>query len=385
MACPLCGEQCHCRTQVTRAAARAFPGVSLSSSISAPDPGDWLAETPLAVSGIERMALELQQLQARDDLDRWRDEVASRVDGYRTRRSRKSLAGQFSMRFDPPPEFRAPEQPAPEPKTVPPPLAPAKEAPAPWSARAGGAPASCTAAALAWTPEQPASQEPAEAAPAEARDTHRDQEAPRLSEPGNLIAFPRGPLMAPEAALDELAERITNRPRILDAPETVETASPLAGITLDELEEDDFVPPLPAFELPLQVAPVGLRVRAAVVDWLVVLAASAVFAAIACQLAPALPHSRATAGAALTVPFLFWAVYYHIFLSYAGVTPGMLAAHLDLSSFDGGPVLFQARRWRACMMALSCLSVGLGFFWALADEDTLCWHDKITRTYLTRH
>jgi hypothetical protein len=34
-------------------------------------------------------------------------------------------------------------------------------------------------------------------------------------------------------------------------------------------------------------------------------------------------------------------------------------------------------------MAMSSLSLGLGVVWALLDEDTLCWHDRITRTYIT--
>jgi hypothetical protein len=28
------------------------------------------------------------------------------------------------------------------------------------------------------------------------------------------------------------------------------------------------------------------------------------------------------------------------------------------------------------------LSLGLGFFWALVDEHTLGWHDRISQTYL---
>ena len=34
-------------------------------------------------------------------------------------------------------------------------------------------------------------------------------------------------------------------------------------------------------------------------------------------------------------------------------------------------------------MGLSALSLGLGFLWCLLDEDMLCWHDRMTRTYLT--
>ena len=34
-------------------------------------------------------------------------------------------------------------------------------------------------------------------------------------------------------------------------------------------------------------------------------------------------------------------------------------------------------------MILSAVSLGLGFAWAFFDEDTLCWHDRMTRTYST--
>jgi hypothetical protein len=40
------------------------------------------------------------------------------------------------------------------------------------------------------------------------------------------------------------------------------------------------------------------------------------------------------------------------------------------------------RRWRAVASMLSGCSIGLGFAWALVDEDTLGWHDRITQTHL---
>jgi hypothetical protein len=37
---------------------------------------------------------------------------------------------------------------------------------------------------------------------------------------------------------------------------------------------------------------------------------------------------------------------------------------------------------RALALILSCVSLGMGFLWSLFDEDSLGWHDRITRTYL---
>lgn len=53
-------------------------------------------------SGIERVFAERQTLETvlQTQSEFWRQEVAQRVEKYRTRRSRKSLAGQFSMRLD---------------------------------------------------------------------------------------------------------------------------------------------------------------------------------------------------------------------------------------------------------------------------------------------
>jgi len=31
---------------------------------------------------------------------------------------------------------------------------------------------------------------------------------------------------------------------------------------------------------------------------------------------------------------------------------------------------------------LSAVSLGLGYLWCLLDQDGLCWHDRITRTYV---
>jgi hypothetical protein len=40
------------------------------------------------------------------------------------------------------------------------------------------------------------------------------------------------------------------------------------------------------------------------------------------------------------------------------------------------------RRWRVLAGCLSAVSAGMGYAWVLLDEDALCWHDRITHTYL---
>ncbi len=40
------------------------------------------------------------------------------------------------------------------------------------------------------------------------------------------------------------------------------------------------------------------------------------------------------------------------------------------------------RRWRVLASYLSAVSLGMGYAWVFLDEDSLCWHDRITHTYL---
>jgi hypothetical protein len=55
---------------------------------------------------------------------------------------------------------------------------------------------------------------------------------------------------------------------------------------------------------------------------------------------------------------------------------------LELAAFEGKPASLFARRYRALASALSCFSLGLGYAWALVDEDRLGWHDRISKTYV---
>jgi uncharacterized RDD family membrane protein YckC len=77
-----------------------------------------------------------------------------------------------------------------------------------------------------------------------------------------------------------------------------------------------------------------------------------------------------------------WFTYQFLFIVYTGSTPGLRAARLKLAKFDGSPVLRSLRRGRVLASFLSGLSAGLGYLWCFLDADSLCWHDRITRTHL---
>jgi uncharacterized RDD family membrane protein YckC len=87
-------------------------------------------------------------------------------------------------------------------------------------------------------------------------------------------------------------------------------------------------------------------------------------------------------GLAAGIPSLFWATYQYLLIVYSGTTPGLRLAGLELARFDGTPTHCSLRRWRVLASYLSAASLGMGYAWVFLDEDLLCWHDRITHTYL---
>ncbi|MGZ4834429.1 MAG: RDD family protein [Terriglobales bacterium] len=369
MACPLCGDPCTCShggaasslvdpeeydvseerfsASLEEASAERAPGVTATERYREAEPlRNLVGPAPEASLAVDEGTL-------------WRDEVTSRVESYRARRrrpvrerslpldferavNREMTLGHLSSEGDeadsPPADDRV--ETADEIRA------------APQHEQAGS------------TDPTPKAGEPRPSDP---------------SEESNLIEFPRQamlPVMPP--SFEELAEPMIDRPRILEAPEEVDAASPLADISVAPEEEQ----PVVEFELPLQVAPMWQRVFAAMVDVVIVLIATAVFFSIASKMGVAMPHSKTGFLLAMAPPGVLWAVYEYLFLVHAGVTLGMQTARLQLVTFDGQRPRRRTRRVRAIAMVLSTLSLGLGVIWALLDEDTLCWHDRITRTYL---
>ena len=66
-----------------------------------------------------------------------------------------------------------------------------------------------------------------------------------------------------------------------------------------------------------------------------------------------------------------------------GDSPGMRFAGLRLVDFDGRRPDREQRGIRQVASLLSLLSAGLGLVWALVDEESLTWHDHISKTFPT--
>ena len=204
-----------------------------------------------------------------------------------------------------------------------------------------------------------------------------------MNEAPKIIEFPRA---LPPPVVEELAEPVVEKPRILEAEEPLEevmapaAAPPIASITLEPAGTET----IPAYgqerEALLWLAPPAQRIYAGLMDALVVAAATGLFGFIFLYMTGAAPTWRMAAGFALFLPAFFWALYQYVFLVYGGTTPGLQMTGLRLTTFDGHPVPRRQRRWRALATMVSCASLGLGFLWAVVDEDGLGWHDRITRT-----
>lgn len=121
---------------------------------------------------------------------------------------------------------------------------------------------------------------------------------------------------------------------------------------------------------------------AALVDGIIIAAASALFGFIFWKITALRPPQVQIRGLAAGFPCLFWAAYQYLLVVYTGSTPGLRLAGLELARFDGTSTRRSLRRWRVLASWLSAVSLGMGYAWVFLDEDNLCWHDRITHTYL---
>lgn len=330
MACPLCGDHCHCPPLAEEESSHVSVLIDPEDLDESEQQFAASLEAPAARAA--NASLNQPAATARDFYrpdDTWRREVASKVNAYRARRRRRyDPEASLPLNFD-----------ATQPDVSPP------GPPLPSFVRAQAA-------------------------------------AQALAEAPKIIEFPRLP------DEDELAEPLLEAPRILEAaevveePPQVEPSAPMPAITLPPQPEEAAAPESEEAGPALEVAAFSRRALAAVVDGVIVLAACGVFALIVLRLAGELPHGRLALAMLSLIPSLLWSAYQYLFLVYSGATPGMEMAELSLETFDGSEPGRRTRRFRALAMAVSCMSLGLGYLWALVDEDRLCWHDRITRTYV---
>ncbi len=199
---------------------------------------------------------------------------------------------------------------------------------------------------------------------------------PAPQPPTNLIEFPRS--MESEA-WDGVAEPITEQPRILDAPELVPAEPALGGILLEPTQEAN---PTQTVEAPLRPASITRRLLAVVADASIVGCGMGLWAWLVTKITQEVPPRPQLQISTIVAAGVLWLSYQYLLTVYAGVTLGLRACRLELVAFDGTTPGRRQRRWRLLASLLSATSLRLGYAWVLLDEDRLCWHDRITHSYL---
>jgi len=170
--------------------------------------------------------------------------------------------------------------------------------------------------------------------------------------------------------LPRLAPRAAQSPPRLDPPE------------LTPEEEEPAVPR--DILCPFPVAPVALRALAGTLDLAVALIALGIFLGTFHLLGGGFhSNQKALAGFGLAAACL-GAFYLFFYIGYGAETPGMQWVGLSVLDFEGRRPAAVERLVRALGTLLSGAAVGLGFLWALADEEALTWHDRMSKTFVTR-
>ena len=296
----------------------------------------------------------------------WRGEISARLSRYRARRNIRPLRYP-SLRLEFPP-LEAPG---------------IADSPNAGSPSPAFEPVSDHALALdgmmqrpsAAVPDERSQREPSgEAAPAAIS-------APSPPSGAKILEFPKSAWDPPLFPADQLAEPVSDRPRILEVPEVAPPPPALGGITIEAAESQE-TEKRRGIDIPLHDTSLVRRVLASVIDGLIVATASALFGLIFWKVAAIRPPRIQILGLSAGIPGLLWTAYQYLLIVYAASTPGLRLAGLELTRFDGTAANRSLRRWRVLASYLSGASLGMGFAWAFLDEDALCWHDRITRTYL---
>jgi uncharacterized RDD family membrane protein YckC len=399
MNCPECGDVCRCSPELAPVQWMPESDSSFSTLVS-PIPGEsevgQLVEAEGAHASAKRCALgsesampaesahlpRIEPVEDAEDSQRsdrdgqtcageeapaWRGEVTASLDRYRARRkARPPRYPSLRLRFEPEANFRDFTPPSADASPV---------SPGTFESRSHRALA-LDSPVVSSRAEELASQ----SLPLEPATPSTAPSLPPAHSGAKIIEFPRSATSQPAPPRDELAEPVIARPRILEAPE-ITLPPALGGITIDPLQQKE-IERRPGIDFPLQTAPLARRIVAAALDWLIITMGGLLFGFVFWEVTAVQPPRLQTLGLAAAVPCLLWAAYQYLLIVYCGSTPGLRLAGLEITHFDGATTNRRCRRWRVLASYLSAISLGMGYAWLFLDEDSLCWHDRITHTYL---
>jgi len=178
-------------------------------------------------------------------------------------------------------------------------------------------------------------------------------------------SHPLGESAAPAGAKSADGRRLPMEPRIAPRADDEYEAETKARSALEQ-----------------RLAPLSMRFVAGLMDVAVVALGLGLFLGVAYLIDPA---SLAADNALLLMAAAFCGIlgfYWIFFLRFLGRTAGMISMGLRVLNFDCRPPDEAQRRNRAFGTILSAAAVGIGFLWALADEQKLTWHDRMSKTFV---
>lgn len=131
------------------------------------------------------------------------------------------------------------------------------------------------------------------------------------------------------------------------------------------------------------VAVAAHRAMAAALDASMILMALTVFGGIFFVASGAVVINSKTLPLVIGVAAVVAFFYKLLWCMANGDSPGMKWSRLKLVNFDGQRPTRAQRLHRLASGVLSLCAAGLGLLWTLVDEETLTWHDHISRTFPT--
>jgi Predicted membrane protein/domain len=131
------------------------------------------------------------------------------------------------------------------------------------------------------------------------------------------------------------------------------------------------------------VASLDERRSAALIDAACLAFAYGGFLALFGSLGGHFTFSKLSAAVCFSTFAFVYLQYFGLFTIFGGTTPGMMIRGLQVATFAGELPTLRHLLLRATGYMLSVGTLFLGFLWALWDEDSLTWHDRLSGTYLT--
>src|ERR1039457_862154 len=125
------------------------------------------------------------------------------------------------------------------------------------------------------------------------------------------------------------------------------------------------------------------RACAAAIDGSMILIACGLFLTVFHLLGGSFPSTKPVILIMVAAAVLIAMFYGFVWVCAGGQTPGMRALRLTLINFDGYQPDGTSRWLRYLGACLGYCAGGLGLLWALLDEESLAWHDHISKTFPT--